>query len=114
KTPDELTRFEHRALRWKLRDEIFRIKELRDYEWNPLLYGDHLELTHLLERDFAPIEQRLRSVLLRLRAYPRLLAVARQNLRSQLDRTIVETGLMALEGRLEYLEMMPAKYFGEL
>jgi len=114
KSADELTRFEYRALRWKLRDELFRIKELRDYEWNPLLYGDHLELSHLVERDFAPIEQRLKSVLLRLQAYPRVLAVARQNLRSQLDRTIVETGLMALEGRLEFLETMPGKYFGEL
>src|SRR5213075_1387156 len=31
-----------------------------------------------------------------------------------LDRTIVETGLMALEGRLEYLEQIPAKCFGEV
>jgi len=111
---DDLTRFECRALEWKLRDEIFRLTELREFEWNPMIYNDQLELTHLTDRDFAPITERMRSVLLRLRSYPRVLAVARQNLSANLDRTIVETGMQALEGRLEYLEGLPDRTFGAI
>src|ERR1700733_12879228 len=79
-----------------------------------MVYNDQLEITHLIDRDFAPITDRMRSVLLRLRAYPRVLAVSRQNLNKRLDRTIVETGLMALEGRLEYLEELPALCFSKI
>ena len=102
------------AIHWKLKDEIFRMTELREFEWNPMIYNDQLEITHLIDRDFAPITERMRSVLLRLRAYPRILAVSRQNLNTHIDRTIVETGLMALEGRLEYLEQLPARCFAQI
>jgi hypothetical protein len=111
---DEIMRFECMAIHWKLKDEIFRMTELREFEWNPMVYNDQLEITHLIDRDFAPITERMRSVLLRLRAYPRVLAVSRQNLSTRLDRTIVETGLMALEGRLEYLDELPDRYFGQI
>ncbi|MFI5202025.1 MAG: DUF885 domain-containing protein [Candidatus Kapaibacterium sp.] len=111
---DDLSRFECRSIEWKLRDEIFRLTELREFEWNPMIYNDQLELTHLTDRDFAPITERMRSVLLRLRSYPRVLAIARQNLSAHLDRTIVETGIGALQGRLEFLEGLPDRTFSAI
>ncbi len=107
---DDLTRFECRMIEWKLRDEIFRLTEMKDFEWNPMFYNGQLELSHLIDRDFAPLTERMRSVLARLRAYPRILAVARQNLSSNLDRTIVETSIESLEGILQYLDALPEKY----
>src|SRR5947209_19072963 len=35
--PDKTTHFECRALEWKINDEIFRLTELRDFEWNPMV-----------------------------------------------------------------------------
>jgi hypothetical protein len=113
-TPDAQTRFECRVLEWKINDEIFRLTELKEFQWNPMVYNDQLEITHLLDRDFAPINERMRSVIARLRSYPRVLAVARQNLNTHLDRTIVETGLTALEGRGHFLDELPATYFGDI
>jgi hypothetical protein len=111
---DDLGRFECRALEWKINDEIFRLTEFRDFEWNPLVYNDQLEITHLLDRDFAPLSERMRSVLMRLRAYPRILAIARQNLSAYMDRTIVETGLMAMEGRLNFLENLLPPFLAKM
>lgn len=108
---DDLSRFECRAIEWKLRDEIFRLSEYKDFAWNPMIYNDHLELTHLTERDFAPIPHRMRSVLARLRAYPRVLAVARQNLNANLDRTIVETAIEAFQGRIVLLDDIAQRMF---
>ncbi|SRR5579883_314389 len=111
---DEISRFERISLEWKIREEIFRLTELRDFEWNPMVYIDQLEITHLIDRDFAPFTSRMHSVMMRLRGYPRVLAIARQNLNTNLDRTIVETALMALEGRLEYLEQLPGRTFSKI
>jgi hypothetical protein len=108
--PDKLTRLEYLAITWKVNDEIFRLTEFRDFEWNPMIYNDLLELSHLLDRDFAPLQERLHSVVMRLRAYPRVLANARQNLKTRLDRTIVEVGLAALEGRLEQVDRLSRDY----
>jgi hypothetical protein len=111
---NDQNRFECRLIEWKLRDEIFHLTELKELEWNPMAYNGQLELSHLIDRDFAPMTDRMRSVLARLRAYPRILAVARQNLASKLDRTIVETSIESLEGILQYLDVLPAKYEGKV
>jgi hypothetical protein len=111
---DDLTRYECRMIEWKLRDEIFRLTELKEFEWNPMSYNGQLELSHLIDREFAPLTVRMRSVLARLRAYPRILAVARQNLATKLDRTIVETSIESLEGIMQYLEGLPEKYEGKI
>ena len=111
---NDLTRYECRMIHWKLNDEIFRLTELKEFEWNPMAYNGQLELSHLIDRDFAPVTDRMRSVLARLRAFPRILAVARQNLGSKLDRTIVETSIESLEGILQYLDTLPAKYEGKV
>jgi len=44
RSTDELVRFECKAIEWKLRDEIFRLTEFRDFEWNPMVYNDQLEI----------------------------------------------------------------------
>ena len=111
---DDLTRFECRMIEWKLRDEIFRLTELKEFEWNPMAYNNQLELSHLIDRDFAPITERMRSVLARLRAYPHSRRGAAKSLGSKLDRTIVETSIESLEGILQYLDQLPAKYEGKI
>jgi hypothetical protein len=111
---DPVARFERLSLDWKINDEIFRITDLREHEWNPMVYNEQLELSHLLERDFAPKPERLRAVVLRLRAYPRILAIARQNQTARMDRTIVETGLMALRGRLDFLEHLTRDFLHDV
>ena len=106
--------FECRMLHWRLNDEIFRLTELKDFEWNPMVYGEQMELNHLIDREYAPLTDRMRAVLARLRAYPRVLAIARQNLSKHLDRTIVETSIESLEGRLSYLDSLPTFYAGKI
>lgn len=107
---DPTSSFERRALAWKIDEELFRYNSLREFEWNPMFYNQQLSVNHLFDRDYAPIEVRSRSALLRLRAIPRVLAVARQNLLSTIDRTIIETAIASLEGRLAYFEELPNAY----
>lgn len=104
---DRTSNFERRALAWKIEEELFRYNSLREFEWNPMFYNQQVSLNHLFERDYASLEQRARAALLRLRAIPRVLAIARQNLLPTIDRTTVETAIASLSGRINYLDELP-------
>jgi uncharacterized protein (DUF885 family) len=111
---DPTSSFERSALSWKIDEELFRYNSLREFEWNPMFYNQQVSVNHLFERDYAPIESRSRSALLRLRAIPRVLAVARQNLLNTIDRTIVETAIASYEGRITYLDELPAAHLDRI
>lgn len=71
---------DYAILKNRIEESIFAVEELREYEWNPLVYNVGGSIYGLLSRDFAPEEERLRSVAGRLRDVPGVLAAARENL----------------------------------
>ena len=75
----------------------FHVEDLRAHEWDPLDSNPGTALYHLLARDFAPLEDRLRSLAGRLDAVPRALATARASLR-EMPRVHVETALTQIAG----------------
>src|SRR5437763_1982836 len=62
--------------------EIFRAEELKEPEWNPLVYMQSLanSLYLLVPRDFAPAEKRIPSLRQRLEKIPGVTAQAKANL----------------------------------
>src|SRR5439155_20171484 len=111
---DRVEQFERRALAWKLEEELFTLTELRPFEWNPLWYDTQLEIDFLFERDFAPLDVRVRSAMMRMRGIGAALAIARQNLLTHLDRTILEISLTVFEGRLEQYDKLLERYCSSL
>ncbi|HET6512399.1 MAG TPA: DUF885 domain-containing protein [Candidatus Kapabacteria bacterium] len=111
---DPTSSFERSALSWKIDEELFRYNSLREFEWNPMFYNQQVSVNHLFERDYAPLDIRSRSALLRLRAIPRVLAVARQNLLNTVDKTIVETAIASFEGRISYLDELPLAHLNNV
>jgi uncharacterized protein (DUF885 family) len=71
-----------RLLANELEYQIWRIEQLAEWRWNPLVYtelaGNSVYL--LLARDFAPLPDRLRIVGARLAELPRFLAQVRESL----------------------------------
>lgn len=65
-----------------LKKQRWQLTELREWEWNPLIYtglaGDAVYA--LMARDFAPERERLNSVALRLEQFPRFLQQVRSTL----------------------------------
>src|SRR5256714_6234074 len=70
-----------RILKENIDYEIFRGEELKDPEWNPLVYMQSLanSLYLLVARDFAPSEQRIPNLPQRMEAIPRVIAQAKGN-----------------------------------
>jgi uncharacterized protein (DUF885 family) len=60
---------------------LFALTELREHEWNPLVYNPGALLHALVSRPFAPAEERLASLAGRLSSVPDALATARAALR---------------------------------
>src|SRR5207247_8993608 len=62
--------------------QIFQAEELKQAEWNPLVYMQSLanSLYLLVARDFAPAEKRIPNLRQRMEAIPRVIAQPKTNL----------------------------------
>ena len=73
---------DYRILKNRLESEVYELETLRDWQWNPLDYNVGRAIHALVAREFAPPEQRLRSVIGRLNGIPAVVAAAKANLKN--------------------------------
>lgn len=102
-TADEAEGVDAEVLRTVLRAELFELEELREAEWNPMLFNPGGGLHALLTRDFAPLPERLASLTARLSAVADYLAAARERL-AEVSRIHLDTALRQLDGTLSLLD----------
>src|SRR5438128_9617868 len=90
-----------RILKENIDYEIFRAEELKEPEWNPLVYMQSLanSLYLLVARDFAPAEKRIPSLRQRMKQIPRVIAQAKANLQHP-PRVHTETAIEQTQGAL--------------
>jgi uncharacterized protein (DUF885 family) len=93
---------------------IFQIEILREHAWNPLGYSIGRAIYGLTARDFAPLKVRMRNLIERLKAIPRVIEAARRNLKN-CPRIHTETAILQNQGTAKmvrdelngYLEQVP-------
>jgi uncharacterized protein (DUF885 family) len=90
-----------RILKENIDYEIFRAEELKEAEWNPLVYMQSLanSLYLLVARDFAPAEKRIPSLRERMGNIPGVIAQAKANLRHP-PRIHTETAIEQTQGAI--------------
>ena len=90
-----------RILKENIDYQIFRAEELRDPEWNPLVYMQSLanSLYLLVARDFASPEQRIPNLRQRMEGIPRVIAQAKTNLQHP-PRVHTETAIEQTQGAI--------------
>lgn len=84
--------------------EVYWIAEARSPFYNPLFYAGAIDPNLYLSRDYAPLEQRMRSYVEYARAVPRAAEQVRTNLRTPMPRTFAEVGEMTFAGLAGYYE----------
>jgi uncharacterized protein (DUF885 family) len=94
-----------RLLKDSIDNEIFGIEELKEREWNPLLYNESLanSLYLLVARDFAPAEKRAASLRARLEKIPAVVAQAKANLKNP-PRVYTETAIEQTQGAISLIK----------
>src|SRR5258707_3814368 len=90
-----------RILKENIDYEIFRAEELKEPEWNPLVYMQSLanSLYLLVARDFAPAEKRIPSLRQRMEKIPGVIAQAKANLQHP-PRIHTETAIEQTHGAI--------------
>ena len=96
---------ERPALESNIRSRLFELEAVRTWERNPQYYGDLLStsLAGQVLFDYAPLPERARRVLSKLRQVPRLMQAARDNIKEP-PGIFVKVGLESLRGTLRFIE----------
>ncbi len=90
-----------RILKENIDYQIFRAEELKEPEWNPLIYMQSLanSLYLLVARDFAPAEKRIPNLRKRMEKIPKVIEQARANLQHP-PRVHTETAIEQTQGAI--------------
>src|SRR5213596_1829828 len=90
-----------RILKENIDYQIFRAEELKEADWNPLVYMQSIanSLYLLVARDFAPAEKRIPNLRQRMEGIPRVIAQAKANLQHP-PRVHTETAIEQTQGAI--------------
>jgi uncharacterized protein (DUF885 family) len=90
-----------RILRETIDSRIFELEELKEADWNTLLYNQSLanSLYLLVARDFDTVEKRVPNLRKRMEAIPRVIAQAKENLQHP-PRVYTETAIEQITGAI--------------
>ena len=90
-----------RILRDNIDNEIFKLEELKEADWNPLVYNQSLanSLYLLVARDFDSPEKRIPNLRKRMEAIPRVIDQAKANLQHP-PRVHTETAIEQTQGAI--------------
>lgn len=108
-------RLERRVLSDSIRARLFTLEELRPWQRSPLHYAETLasSLAGQVLFDYAPVAERARRVVSKLRQTPKLLEAARKNVTDP-PGLFVKVGVESLDGVLAFVERDLPKAFWAL
>jgi uncharacterized protein (DUF885 family) len=103
-----------RILKENIDYQIFRAEELKEPDWNPLVYMQSLanSLYLLVARDFAPAEKRIPNLRQRMEKIPRVIAQAKTNLQHP-PRIHTETAIEQTQGAINLVRQEMAPLFDQ-
>ena len=93
-----------RILKENIDYQIFRAEELKEADWNPLVYMQSLanSLYLLVARDFAPAEKRIPNLRQRMEGIPHVITQAKANLQHP-PRVHTETAIEQTQGAINFV-----------
>ncbi|HLL00822.1 MAG TPA: DUF885 domain-containing protein [Myxococcaceae bacterium] len=96
--------FDVRVLENAIRAELLELEEVREWRRNPMVYNGVIVygLSSLSSREFAPVEERMRSLMARMAAIPTVIASAKVNL-VDVPRPWAEQTVRDTRGTVSYL-----------
>ena len=97
------TSMDYRILRGAVQREIFGFEQLQSYTTNPMTYAGVIDVNIYIKRNFAPLPERVRSIIAILNQAPAVMTAAKINLAESLPRPYIETAIEAADGAADFL-----------
>jgi uncharacterized protein (DUF885 family) len=94
---------DYRLLRGAVKREIFGFDQMQNYSQNPMTYAGVLDVNIYIKRNFAPLQERVRSITSILNRAPDVFTAARANLAESLPRPQVELAIEQANGAADFL-----------
>ncbi len=93
-----------RILKENVEGGIFDLEEMKEAEWNPLVYNTSLvnSLYLLIAREFAPPAERIPNIRKRMEGIPNVIAQAKANLKHS-PRIYTETAIEQMQGAISFV-----------
>ncbi len=94
---------DYKLLRLGVDNNLLQLAGMGTYDRNPMTYAEALDVNAYLKRDFAPLADRLRSIVAVEQQVPALFAAARENLAEVLPRPFIDLALDIAKGNADFL-----------
>jgi uncharacterized protein (DUF885 family) len=93
-----------RILQAAIKKELFERQEMAVFERNPMVYARAADMNVYIKRNFAPLEDRVRSIILIEQQVPNIVIAAKTNLNPVLPKPYVELAIQIAKGSAEFLK----------
>jgi uncharacterized protein (DUF885 family) len=95
--------YDYRILKLAIESEIFKSEDLKPYTVNPMAYAGLIDINIYISRNFAPIEDRIRSIIAIENQAQQQFDYAKANLEDSLAKPYVETAIKIAKGSASFL-----------
>jgi uncharacterized protein (DUF885 family) len=92
-----------RILQAAIANELFEFQDVHKFERNPMTYAHCADLNIYIARNFAPLEDRVRSLITIESQIPNILIAGKTNLEATLPRPHVELAIQIARGSADFL-----------
>ncbi len=95
--------YDFRILQSAIKNEIFTFEDMGTFNKNPMTYAGAVDVSIYIKRDFAPLEDRVKSIIAIEKKAPDVFIAAKANLKDTLAKPHVETAIQIAQGTTEFL-----------
>src|SRR5512132_2052606 len=93
-----------RILQAAVKRELFEMQDMSVFERNPMVYARAGDVNAYIKRNFAPLEDRVRSLVAIESQIPNILIAARTNLDEKLPKPFIELAIQIAKGSADFLK----------
>jgi uncharacterized protein (DUF885 family) len=93
-----------RILQAAVKKDLFEIQDMSVFERNPMVYAHAADVNVYIKRNFAPLEDRVRSLIAIESQIPNILIAARTNLNEVVPKPYVELAIQIAKGSADFLK----------
>ena len=93
-----------RILQAAIKKELFQIQDMSLFERNPMVYARAADVNVYIKRNFAPLEDRVRSIIAIESQVPNIMIAARTNLSEVLPKPYIELAIQIARGSADFLK----------
>jgi uncharacterized protein (DUF885 family) len=93
-----------RILQAAVKKDLFEMQDMSVFERNPMVYAGAADVNVYIKRNFAPLEDRVRSLVAIESQIPNILIAARTNLNDVLPKPYVEVAMQIARGSADFLK----------